>query len=177
MIEYPVGMSGQRIVFTDEVLKHFRQHRQLRKKQPEAGGQLFARFDPPQVIVVEATGPRRTDKRTRTSYTPDRAAEQLEIRERFKRGLHYVGDWHTHPELNPRPSGLDSSSISDCCARSSHVLNGFLLVIVGTSEDVEGMCVQLFDAATAFPLIPTTEGAQLRTFDPSVGCCPEKNQP
>src|SRR5690348_5325891 len=114
VIEYAVGESGQVIVFTTEVLNHFKRHRQVRKNQLEAGGQLFACFDEGRIIVVEATGPRRTDKRTRTSYAPDRRAEQAEISDRFSKGLHFVGDWHTHPEQHPEPSHLDASSMSEC---------------------------------------------------------------
>src|SRR5688572_28887862 len=82
MIRYPIGVSGQFIVVSKPVLRHFRRHRQLARRDREAGGQLFARFDTPFITVVEATGPRKTDLRTRTSYTPDRAAERAEITQR-----------------------------------------------------------------------------------------------
>jgi hypothetical protein len=61
---------------------------------------------------VEATGPRRTDRRTRTSSVPDRRAEQREIDDRFRRGLHFLGDWHTHPKNIPHPSGPDVASLN-----------------------------------------------------------------
>jgi integrative and conjugative element protein (TIGR02256 family) len=98
MIAYEIQGAGQTLVFTGPVLKTFSEHRQLRFWQREAGGQLFGHFQGATIEVVEATGPRRTDRRTRTSYIPDRRAEQREIDERFRRGLHFIGDWHSHPE-------------------------------------------------------------------------------
>src|SRR4051794_24267203 len=113
MLEYPIGNSGQVLAFNPEVLEHFSRYRQHRFYQTEAGGQLFANFAGDRIQVVEATGPRRTDTRSRTSYVPDRRAEQREIDVRHERGLHYVGDWHTHPEDIPAPSGRDAESISE----------------------------------------------------------------
>lgn len=144
-LEYPIGSSGDVLVFSEEVVRKFRQHRQTRWYHREAGGQLFARLSLSRIIIEEATGPRRTDKRTRTSYVPDRAAEQREIDSRHSEGLHYIGDWHTHPEPLPCPSGLDISSISDSVRKSTHALNGFLLVIVGQAELPDGVLVSVHD--------------------------------
>lgn len=145
MLEYPIGSSGQVLVLPEEVVRKFRRYRQKRWCQREAGGQLFARLSLPRIVIEEATGPRRTDKRTRTSYVPDRAAEQREIDSRHAEGLHYVGDWHTHPEALPGPSGLDIASISDSVRKSTHALNGFLLVIVGQAEPPDGLLVSVHD--------------------------------
>ena len=149
VIQYPIGTSGQVLIFTDPVVAHLRRHRQLRWYQREAGGQLFARFDEGRIVVEEATGPRRTDRRTRTSYVPDRRAEQVEILERHRRGLHYVGDWHSHPETLPGPSRPDTSSIAECAAKSSHDLNGFVLVVVGQAEPPAGFHVSIHNATSA----------------------------
>ncbi|MHC2676957.1 integrative and conjugative element protein (TIGR02256 family) [Bradyrhizobium diazoefficiens] len=144
MIAYPVGLSGQTLVFTDPVVETFSKNRQLRFWQREAGGQLFGRFHGSRIEVVEATGPRRTDRRTRTSYIPDRRAEQREIDDRFGRGLHFVGDWHTHPERIPSPSHPDVSSLDDTVRRSLHAMLAFVLVVVGQLPAPEGLHVSVF---------------------------------
>jgi integrative and conjugative element protein (TIGR02256 family) len=145
MLEYPIGSSGQVVVLSEEVVGKFRRYRQKHWYQREAGGQLFAQLSQSRIVVEEATGPRRTDRRTRTSYVPDRAAEQREINTRHAEGLHYVGDWHTHPETYPGPSGVDIASISESVRKSMHALNGFLLVIVGQSEPPDGLLVTVHD--------------------------------
>jgi integrative and conjugative element protein (TIGR02256 family) len=154
VIEYPLGSSGQVIVITDGVLAHLAASRQSRRSHAEAGGQLFARFDRARVVVEEATGPRATDRRTRTSYIPDRAAEQKEIVERHARGLHYVGDWHTHPDSVPEQSPKDLASMAECVTMSTHELNGFLLLIVGQADAPTGLHVSAHDALGFYRLTP-----------------------
>lgn len=146
MLAYPIGASGQILVLTDEVLAHFRLQRQTRPWHREAGGQLFARFDADRILLVEATGPRPSDRRCRMSYLPDRVAEQQEIDERFPQGLHFVGDWHTHPEDRPSPSTVDLRSTADGFWRSRHSLHAFLMVIVGRAYPPSGLHVSLTDA-------------------------------
>jgi integrative and conjugative element protein (TIGR02256 family) len=145
VIQIPVGSSGQMLVIADSVLQHFRLHQQTKPWHREAGGQLFAVVSPLELYVCEATGPRPTDKRTRHGYKPDRRAEQIEIQERHLRTLQYVGDWHTHPEGIPHPSGTDYSSMSDCFRKSKHALNAFLLAIVGNSTFPRSLHLSLHD--------------------------------
>jgi integrative and conjugative element protein (TIGR02256 family) len=128
-----IGNGYQTIIFSSRAVEHMMKNRQKATWQTEAGGQLFARLTPFEVFIIDATGPRRTDKRTRTSYIPDRKAEQREIDERFANGLIYVGDWHTHPEPTPHPSYKDVNSISECFRKSQHRLWGFFLVIIGST--------------------------------------------
>ena len=154
LLYYPVGTSGQTLVLCDEVLKHFAAHRQRLPWQAEAGGQLFARLEAPDICIVEATGPRSTDKRGRTHYHPDRRAEQGEIRERHGHGLHYVGDWHTHPVRQPDASCVDLDNINDCVAKSRHELNGFVLIIVGTACAPKGLRVSVHEGERDHVLHP-----------------------
>jgi integrative and conjugative element protein (TIGR02256 family) len=158
MITYPIGMSGQNLIFLNGVLVHFQRYRQVRWWQREAGGQLFARVEVGQINVVEATGPRRSDRRSRTSYEPDRIAEQQEINERFPLGLHFIGDWHTHPEEGPQPSSIDVRSTADDVRKSHHCLNAFVLVIVGRGELPGGLHVSLHDGTMQYPLKLATLG-------------------
>ncbi len=145
MIVFDLGASGQRLVLEASVVEHLEAHRQLTPRRREAGGQLFATFSDDSIILKEATGPRPNDHRTRTSYRPDRKAEQREILERHGRGLHYVGDWHTHPSPRPSPSDLDYRSIQDSVRRSTHQLDGFVLIVVGTLRAPEGLHVSVND--------------------------------
>jgi integrative and conjugative element protein (TIGR02256 family) len=141
--------DGANLVLSDPVVEHFALYQQVRHNQTEAGGQLFARLTRYEIFVEEATGPRPTDRRGRTHYTPDRQAERKEIRERFDLGLHYVGDWHTHPENVPVPSPIDRFTISDCSRRSTHKLAGFLLIVVGNGSFPECLHISLHEGASS----------------------------
>jgi integrative and conjugative element protein (TIGR02256 family) len=156
MITYPIGQSGQVLVFTDEVLALFARYRQRRWWQREAGGQLFARFEGPRILVAAATTPGRTDLRSRFSFKPDRRREQRDILRHHAEGLHFVGDWHTHPEPVPTISPDDAESFADIVRRSHHELNGFVLVIVGTDAPPVGLSVSVFDRTMRAILDPVT---------------------
>ena len=149
MITVPLTAEGASLVLSDAVVEHFTLHQQVRRDQAEAGGQLFARITRYEIFVEEATGPRPTDRRGRTHYTPDRQAERREILERFALGLHYVGDWHTHPERVPTPSHVDRFTISDCSRRSNHKLACFLLIVVGNGSFPECLHFSLHDGSSA----------------------------
>lgn len=162
MLVYPVPDSAQRIIFPPEVLTHFQKHRQLGGHSVEAGGQLFARFEGEQIHVVEATGPCRTDRRSRFSFLPSRKREQTDIASRYRKGLHFIGDWHTHPEDVPRPSSTDIESINDCFRKSKHELSAFVLVIVGRHAPPDGLHVSLHNGDSNWRLscAPATRGAR-----------------
>ncbi len=154
MIAYPIGTSGQRLVFSTGVLNHFAKHRQNRWWQSEAGGQLFARFDLPNIVIEVATGPRRSDRRSRFSYLPNRSAEQREINQLHQDGRHFIGDWHTHLEPIPTPSSRDAESMRELFERSNHKLNGFVLVIVGRDGFPYGLSVSLYTGFCSILLTP-----------------------
>jgi integrative and conjugative element protein (TIGR02256 family) len=152
MIAYRIGTSGQHLIFPSHVLNRLAKQRQTRWWHRESGGQLFARFDLPDIIIDEATGPRRSDCRTRYSYRPNRRAEQREINLQHRAGLHFIGDWHTHPEPIPSPSLRDAESMHELFAQSKHVLNGFVLAIVGRENFPYGLSVWLYSGVHAIQL-------------------------
>jgi integrative and conjugative element protein (TIGR02256 family) len=161
MIRAPVGISGETVLFTDPVLRHFEAHRQVRFWQREAGGLLFARLAPGVIRVEEVTGPRATDRRGRRSYQGDRRAEQREIDGRHADGLHYVGDWHTHPEPRPSPSAADEAAMIARVTRSDHQLRGLLFAIVGTAPAPDGLALFVHDgrSRTALAMRDASVGA------------------
>lgn len=79
---------------------------------PESGGQMFGKVEDGNIIVTEVTLPRAKDKRTRTSFLLDVPSANVEVVEHFARGLHYLGDWHTHPQDEPEPSQEDRQNAS-----------------------------------------------------------------
>lgn len=143
VISFAIGNSGQQLILHDRVLDHFKRHRQLTARSTEAGGQLFARFEGCQIHVVEATGPNRVDKCHRFSFLPNRRKEQRDIDEFHRDGLHFIGDWHTHPQDTPMPSPMDIESITDCFRRSQHNLQSFVLIVIGRRDPPEGLSVSL----------------------------------
>ena len=165
-LRIPLGDSGELVILTDAVLEHFRRHRQQKKRDTEAGGQLFGRIQEKIITIEEATGPRRSDIRSRYSYIPDRKAEQREINDRFPSGLHFIGDWHTHPEPTPYPSGTDLDNMRECVKKSRRSVSGFLLIIVGTAPLPSGLHASLHDSKET--LLLTIQNESYATQDPSL---------
>lgn len=143
-----MGDSAQRLILSNYVLTHFERHRQSVSDSKEAGGQLFARIDGSCIIVEHATGPRPSDWKSKFLFIPNRIAERREIKRLFREGFHYVGDWHTHPDSNPKPSRTDTRTFRDIFRRSRHQLAGFVMVIVGTAAPPEGLFVAISDGET-----------------------------
>lgn len=156
---FPVGTSGQVLVLRRPVLGRFARYRQHHCWQTEAGGQLFAKLSGNLIDVVEATGPRASDHRCRWRYEPDKGAEQREIDEHHARGLHFIGDWHSHAQRLPVPSGLDIVSMAEMVRRSRHHLNGLVLIIVGSSPAPEGLHVSVHDGEDNVRLQPSIDAA------------------
>ena len=144
-LRYELGDPPQVLTLTAATLAALDRHRQTRWFHREAGGQLFARIEGREITVEFASPPRSRDRRGRSFFKPSRRDEQLEIDSMHKRGLHYVGDWHSHPEDTPTPSRRDIKSIGDTVRRSKHDLRGFLLLIVGRVPGSQGIHLSIHD--------------------------------
>lgn len=142
-LQFESRRLGTLVTFSAEVVKHFAEHRQQGKIKTEIGGQLFAEFVRNEVRVVRTTGPNATDKRGWAWFRPDQRKQNVEIKQLFEEGLHFVGDWHTHPESEPRPSSWDLESMEDCFKKSRHQLKAFVMVIVGQANFPQGLWVSL----------------------------------
>ena len=152
-LRYVLPAGAGLLEFAPSVLMHFEAHKQLKCFAREAGGQLFATFDDPSVVrIVEVTGPRSTDRRRVFNYVPDRQAEREEIKERYARGLHFVGDWHTHKQRIPSPSATDQHSIRETVRCSNHDLAGFVLVVVGQEAFPDGLHGSFHSTSTSLIL-------------------------
>lgn len=134
-LEFNLPNNDQKIILDKSIIKTVYKYRQLTKDSSEAGGQLFAHINNHEIILKVATIPDKSDNRTKYSFLPNRKKQLNEINYYFKKGLHFVGDWHTHPIQVPSPSDTDLKSMMDCFEKSKHELNYFILIIVGTSNN------------------------------------------
>lgn len=103
--------SRQRFIIVDHALSQMQAFTQRRWWHTEAGGVLLGRhlLDSMDVVVDEVTTPQRSDVRSRFGFFRSTKHEQI-ARERWveqKSTLAYLGLWHTHPESDPSPSGVD----------------------------------------------------------------------
>jgi len=152
MMIFDLPGGGQRLIFTDSALRSMESYRQTNRRRAEAGGQLFAKITSNLVVVALATGPHRKDIRRRFSFIPNKKRLAEEIQTYFQKGLHFVGDWHTHPQKKPKPSWLDIRSMRSCFTQSRHELEHFLIVIVGNATTPAGIWVGLINRSQTVTL-------------------------
>ena len=131
----------QALSITRPVLQHLSRHRQSTPWATEAGGQLFGTINVAQVCVIEASGPYAGDERSRYRYRSSPTAAQRAIEERHKRGLLYVGEWHTHAEDHPSASSLDDDAMHRLIASSQLNSSALLMMIVGRARGAVGLGV------------------------------------
>lgn len=142
-----LGPPGK-LILSQSVIERFLRNRQKGRFSREAGGQLFAAFESDMIYVQVATGPYGSDRRSRFLFDPDRKKEQKDIDYYWRKKLHFVGNWHTHPESCPVPSSTDIWNTQQRFRKSDHDLEAFVMIIVGTDVNPEaGLYVGLVDAA------------------------------
>lgn len=133
--------APQALSIARQVVQHVSRHRQTTAWATEAGGQLFGTLSAAEVCVIEASGPYVGDERSRYRYRSNPAAAQRAIEDRHKRGLLYLGEWHTHAEDYPSASGLDADAMRRLIASSQLNSNALLMMIVGRARSAEGLAV------------------------------------
>ncbi len=96
--------------FEESVIAIFDRHIQALPSDYEAGGLLLGTVHGSNIMVVEATVPTVWDKRFQYLFErlPFGHSSIAQARWEGSGGtVRYVGEWHTHPQDRPRPSGLD----------------------------------------------------------------------
>jgi integrative and conjugative element protein (TIGR02256 family) len=126
--------SDQHLGIDPRVLRHVRRYRQSREGQPEAGGQLFGTVTKSLVRISAASGPHRSDQRSRYAFRSNPHTAQTFIEAHAERGLLYLGEWHTHAENVPSPSETDVSALRAILQNSQLNTDALVLMIVGLAR-------------------------------------------
>lgn len=160
-IELRTGRGAEILRIEPQALSTIERFRQTSSSAPEAGGMLLATIESNLVTVVCATEPAATDRRSRFAFIPQLTHQQRVIDKQFRSGLHFIGEWHTHPEPHPTPSSVDLRSMADCFRDSRHQLASLVMLILGTDVSLEGLWVSLHTATGYQRLLvsdPSTAG-------------------
>lgn len=103
--------ASRRLIIVDAAVQQMLAFRQRSWWRTEAGGVLLGRYllDSDDIVVDEVTTPQASDRRSRFAFFRSRRhgliAQNRWLEEAST--LAYLGLWHTHPELDPSPSGVD----------------------------------------------------------------------
>lgn len=136
-------IGGPAIILTESVLSVMQKYRQIKPLAKEAGGQLYAKFEGVDTLILEATKPKILDSRTRYRFKPNNILQRFEIYNKYREGLHFVGDWHTHPEKYPFPTNKDINYMNNHFHLSFRKFRAFVMIIIGTEPEPQGLHVAL----------------------------------
>ncbi|MGF6546746.1 Mov34/MPN/PAD-1 family protein [Paraburkholderia youngii] len=111
LIHHPLLETGK-VLIEPTVWKKVISFQQKESAAPEAGGILLGHRRGKHLHVVDATVPQPEDSRSRFRFSRQKESHQRIAHARWKEAsgtIDYLGEWHTHPEGSPTPSGLDSA--------------------------------------------------------------------
>ncbi len=139
-----IQLQKYQIHLSEEVLRVFKQFQQKDTGAHEAGGILLAQIRGKEIFVIKATVPATEDRSSRYRFLRVAKPAQQIITESFAESSSrtiYIGEWHTHPELMPSPSGQDLKMIEQQLKRGVLNESFLLLIIVG----LKGVYVAKYD--------------------------------
>jgi integrative and conjugative element protein (TIGR02256 family) len=119
--------------FSTGTLETFRQHVQSSDADREAGGLLLGSVHGVHLLIEQATVPTAWDKQFRYLFERMPFGHEAIALSRWTASqgtIRYLGEWHTHPEDIPNPSGLDRSEWNRLSAKRRDK-RSMLAVIVG----------------------------------------------
>lgn len=130
--------NGGRVKVTAAVLHVMQSYAQHGRCATEAGGVLLGRYlqGSDDVVIDAITVPMPGDKRSRYSFYRAKARHQAAIDAAWqasKGTCTYLGEWHTHPETHPTPSGIDTTDWRRRL-RTDDYHDELFFLIVGTVE-------------------------------------------
>ena len=157
MAEFLDKKSGLSVVFTKAVIAELLANKQ-NNGMCEAGGMLFCSdLFSERLVISKISRPHVKDIRRKFFFRQNKKYAQRIIDEFFKEGFHYVGDWHTHPQPHPKPSGKDIKTIKEVFNKSDHGLSYMVHVIVASVDHFEQSYVSLTDGKDVFLCVPVFE--------------------
>lgn len=129
--------NGGRIKLSLSVVEKIQEYLQIGPNTPEGGGVLLGRYilGCEDVVADEASAPMRNDKRGRYHFYRDHKRHQYLINEAWAESngtCTYLGEWHTHPEDDPKPSGPDWNDWRRKMQQDRFDGNHLFFIIAGT---------------------------------------------
>lgn len=137
--------------FSESTLVTFLGHIQVNGSDCEAGGLLLGSVHGTHMLIEQATIPTAWDRRFRCLFERMPFGHEAIALTRWAASqgtIRYLGEWHTHPEDHPNPSGLDRSEWNRLSAKRLDK-RAMLAVIVGRKS----LYVELVSSSSQGPVL------------------------
>ena len=139
-----IQLNHHKIYVHQEALSVMEVFTQAQKDQPEAGGIVLGKVKKDTIHVLKLSPPTELDKASRRNFERHRLSAQIVINHEFYNShqqMTYLGEWHTHPEDFPSPSGTDKKMIAEQF-RTNKFHTPFLLLFI---KGLKGLYVAVFE--------------------------------
>ncbi|HBE8719201.1 TPA: Mov34/MPN/PAD-1 family protein [Clostridioides difficile] len=138
MIKYKVDKNTI-LVISDNVISKINKYRQV-DGMNEFGGILLGRIlsDFTEYEVVDISEPCDKDKSSKYGFIRNKENAQEVVNNAFVKSdgiIQYMGEWHTHPEINPRPSYIDKILLNKCF-KNENIPNIIFMLILGNQGEL-----------------------------------------
>lgn len=123
------------------ILEKFTQYKQ---KNPESGGIILGKIIGQQINILKLSIPTQLDHASRTNFERNKISAQIILDYEFYNSggqLIYLGEWHTHPEFSPSPSGTDLKMLKNQFTNNKLNTDFLILMIKGT----KGLYIRIID--------------------------------
>ncbi len=128
----------KKLILTEHIIDQLMSHRQVEKKQKEAGGLLIGRhlLENDFLVVDQITEPTSWDQRLRAWFFRSEKHNHI-LHSAWKdsdKTQTLLGLWHTHPEPIPTPSKVDYRDWKNTLLNGKYLGNFLVFMIVGTGK-------------------------------------------
>lgn len=131
-----IRSAGGTLEIPESALSTLNGQRQLKESDPESGGILLGRaiLNSADIVLDDVRLPMAGDQQSRTRFYRLKWPAQYAIFHAWicsGGSTNYLGDWHTHPELDPTPSVQDRQNWMNIARRRRFGGPDLFFIIVG----------------------------------------------
>lgn len=131
-----IRIENYNIIISDRPLEIFNSYVQDTINKKESGGILLGQVVDSNIYVMKASIPNSFDRAGRYKFHRNKKAAQVIIDYEFvnsNKKTIYLGEWHTHPENNPSPSGIDIKMLKQQF-KNNRINEKYLLLLIRGSQ-------------------------------------------
>lgn len=135
IVPHPLCEDAKILVEAD-VIERLKPFRQFNISSPESGGILMGYRRGNHLHIAAISSPQPGDRQHRFGfYRQARSHQRIALRhwKEEHQTMDYLGEWHTHPEVSPTPSSIDTGEWRRLCESRTMAM---VFLILGTADTV-----------------------------------------